>query len=95
VDVETNERSLVSARNFFFDCKAHFFLIKKSLIFYVELIRLNRMSRQKKKEFLLSQPSGLGEESKNTPQASLGLSGRDGLLSPGLVNIARNKIQNC
>jgi hypothetical protein len=32
------------------------------MIFYVELIRLNRMSRQKKKEFLLSQPSGLGEE---------------------------------
>jgi hypothetical protein len=43
--------------------QSHFFLIKKSLIFYVELIRLNRMSRQKKKEFLLSQPSGLGEES--------------------------------
>jgi hypothetical protein len=39
----------------------HFLLIKKSLIFYVELIRLNRMSRQKKQEFLLSQPSGLGE----------------------------------
>jgi hypothetical protein len=40
--------------------------MKKSLIFYVELIRLNRMSRQKKKEFLLSQPSGLGEDSLET-----------------------------